>query len=316
MKKIITAEMAEGFAKVSRDENCLHSNSEMWQCYGVPALVPGMQTLCTALASIDPNEITGLNYVRANFQRMIPVGSEVEFTNEPIKRGFWKGILEKLLSEDATARDIKILAIANGFDTLEGKDEHSLATRVVLNTKPYFNEGDVPVNLAVNPLDVEKFAELTELPREAVSALYALSLSSSSIASRIMHPSAPSWQELHDSLAASVERRKIPAYESIEAYFPGGFKQYKLEKGLVLRSAIRKEGNVYVIDTICDTEDERIYGVRANLKQRRQEVIVKGICALLDDLDEKGNAGALAESIQRRKEFLAQISSSQPHQAA
>ena len=71
-----------------------------------------------------------------------------------------------------------------------------------------------------------------------------------------------------------------------------------------VRSAIRKEGNTYVIDTICDSDGERIYGVRANLKQRSQEVIVKGIGALLDGLGKNGNPGTLTDTIERRRKFL------------
>lgn len=311
----MSAENAETFAKASRDENCLHSNSEMWRDYGVPALVPGMQTLCTALASIDREELMKLNYVRANFQSMIPVGSEVEFKNEPINRtkGFWRGLLKKFWQEDqedSAAKDIRIFAIANGVDALQTKEEPSLASRVVLKEKPYFNEGDLLFQIKINPEDVKVFYEVTELPQEAVLPLYALSLSSSSIAERIMNPSSPSWSELNASLVASPETRKIPAYESLEAYFPGGFKEYNLQDELALRSAIRKEGNVYVIDTICDSNGERIYGVRANLKQRGQRAIVKGIGLLLDNVAQKGNPGTLADAIERRKAFLAEKSMS------
>ena len=154
---------------------------------------------------------------------------------------------------------------------------------------------------------MEKCGELTGLPSELIFRFYALALSSSSAAYRIKNPgTVPSWIELHNSLVAPADKRKIPVYDSLEAYFHSGFISSDIPGELVLRSAIRKEGNVYFIDTICQQGDERLYGVRASLKQRRQDVIVKGIANLLEGVENGGNPGTLSDAIQRRRTLLGQ----------
>lgn len=305
MKKIISSKDAQEFAALGKDENCLHVDEEMWRDYNVPALVPGMQTLANALGSIDSEKLERINYVKSNFQRMIPVESEVDFTNKELKKGIWNTVFPFLAKEEST-RDIKISAYANGSDALDGDDGPSIATRVMLSEKPSFNEGESPLKLKIESTDLERFAELTNIHPNFVFPIYSLALSSYSIASRITHlneNSPPSWVELNKSLVAPPEKRKIPAYESIEAFFPNGLQKKYSGEEVTLRSAIRKEGNVYVIDTLCQSGNDRIYGARANLKQRRQGVIVKGIGALLDHIDGLGNHGSLTETIKRRREF-------------
>ncbi len=296
MIKILDPKKVGEFPQRSYDLNFLHQNDTMWERYNVPAIASGFHLLLTALTAINKDNLLGVNYAKAFFPTIVPAGSEVDFEAKLARGGITKG-------------PIRLSALANGFDALGDKRTPSTAEKKGVAERLTFYEGDHPLNIRVNQPDVDAIQEITGLPEEATPILYALALSSSSIISRIKNPTTPAWRELNRGLEADEGKRTLPTYDSLEFYLPGGMRTFEPRSELLLRSSIRRKGKVYIVDTTCYDYDGMLYGIRANLRQRKQEVIVKVIGRLLDQIETSGDPGNLAQAIEKRRELKNQINS-------
>jgi hypothetical protein len=293
MRKILDSSKSKKFAGSTFDPNDFHDDEKMWRAYNIPAIVPGFQLLTSSLAAVDSDELIQVNAGSAYFTKaLVPVGSEVTFEAKPQKGGISK---EKGW--------IKLTAETYGTDVICDDENSASAKRLEVGERMYFWEGGMPtLTIKVNDNDLSHFQEITGLTKEAIPALYSISLSSASIANRVNYPTTPAWIELNRGLNDSDKlKARIPAYDSLQFFLPGGMRDYNSGGVLSLRSAINRQGKIFTVDTVCYDGNEQFSGVRATLRQKSIRAIVKGIKRTLESIEQSGNPGTLENTIERMR---------------
>tara|TARA_Y100000034_G_scaffold67371_2_gene81276 strand:+ start:1802 stop:2704 length:903 start_codon:yes stop_codon:yes gene_type:complete len=286
MIKTIGANSAREFSACIHDINFPHQNDLMWEKYGVPAIIPGLQLLFNALGTVNKDGLERINAIEGNFTTIVPVGSEIDFSSKR-RRGQTHGLF----------------ATTYGDNSIGERRKPSRATKAKESLN--FFEGAVPVGININDNDLNTFRELTDLPEQAVPAYYAMALSTPSIGFRIDNPGTPSWWEIHNGYYHDQEeKRKVPTYKAITAFLPDGIRDFR-SSSLVLKSAIRRSRNVYDIDTICQDGNSIICGVRSTIRQTSARLIIRSIRDRLEQIKSSGRAGSLMETIQRMENYEA-----------
>lgn len=282
MKLILDANKVNTFRRTSHDCNLPHDEELMWEKHQVPAIVPGLQILSTAMATIDKNELIGIKGIDAYFGNIVPINSEVEFASKQ------KG------------NSYRLSAISYGNDALASKSDFTTAAKIDVKERPFFFEGESIANVQPTDSGLADFKEVTTLPNEAAPMLYAISLSNLSIANRIQYPTTDAWTDLKRGLREQDDSKKrIPSYNSVLIYMPGGIRNFNAARGLTMRSAIKRNGPAFVVDTICYDGEDVLYGMRSVLGQRKTKALVKAIEDTLQKIETSGNQGTLEETLTR-----------------
>lgn len=294
MKETINEKKVRDFVATTQDPNFLHDNEYMWNTFGIPALVPGMQLLCGALGKLEASELSNINYGATYFVNAVPVGSSVDFEARPQRKHIFSREVE----------GFKISANANGVDALSDKEEYSFVRKIPVREVGGFYETPSILSIRMNDSDLAQFEELTHIPANFSQAAFALTLSSASIDTQLRNPVTPAFKTLNEGVVVDDPTvRKIPTYQSFEFYMPQGFRAISQKMSLNLRSAVMRDKSVFTIDTICYDQSGIVYCARARLKQSRQEVIVKAVNGILDNVEKSGNPNGLEEALKRRREI-------------